>query len=364
MKIAVLISGGVDSSAALYLLKEQGFEPEAFYIKVWMEEDLGLGDCPWREDVAWIEKVTARLGVHFQVVSLQREYWERVVEYTIREVRQGLTPNPDMMCNRLIKFGVFHEKYGKEFDRIATGHYAHTEVDPDGVVHLRLAADPIKDQTYFLSQMLPEQVAMSLFPIGRLTKKQVRALAQKAQLPNYARPDSQGICFLGKINFRDFLKHHLGERDGSIVELGSGKILGRHRGFWFYTIGQRSGLGLSGGPWFVVEKDPEQNLIYVANGYDPKENYKSAIVLKAFNWLFRPKDFLHQDAAPQNGATDAAEPVLFKIRHTPAFSSGTFGRQGPDQFLLTPTEAASAVAKGQFGVIYRDGECLGGGVIC
>jgi tRNA (5-methylaminomethyl-2-thiouridylate)-methyltransferase len=373
MSIACLTSGGVDSSVALALLKEQGLEPIAFYIKVWMEDDSLLGDCPWQEDVDFVRQVADLLGVRMEIVSLQREYWDEIVDYTLREVKAGRTPNPDIMCNKLIKFGAFYRKHGKDFDAVATGHYARLAEDSSGRNHLLLCSDPAKDQTYFLSQMSYSQLSHCLFPLGNLDKKQVRQFARKIKLPNAGRADSQGICFLGKISFRDFLKKHVGEKKGPIVEQSSGKILGQHNGYWFFTIGQRNGLNLGGGPWFVVDKQHEENIVYVAHGYDPEAVYVDQIRLADFNWINElavPNNKLHHpDSAPLNSRYNGKakftneSAVHFKIRHTPLLCDGEITESGDREYLLRPKKKVAGVAKGQFAAIYRDGECLGGGRI-
>lgn len=206
------------------------------------------------------------------MVDLQKEYWEQVAAYAIDKIRRGLTPNPDVMCNRFIKFGCFEQKVGKEFDFTATGHYA-TTVHKDGKVWLGTAVDPVKDQTDFLAQIDYLQVSKLMLPLGGLMKQEVRDIARNAGLPTARRRDSQGICFLGKINYNDFVRRFLGERQGDIIELETGKKIGTHRGYWFHTIGQRKGLGLSGGPWFVIRKDVEANVLYVSRGYDTQWQY-------------------------------------------------------------------------------------------
>lgn len=354
MKFAALLSGGVDSSVALKLALDKGHDVTAFYLKVWMEDDFSFGDCPWEEDVEYVKKVAGQLGVPFEIVPMQREYFERVVEYALGELRKGRTPNPDMMCNRFIKFGAFHEKYGRDFDRISSGHYAKLVTDCSGRVHLRTNPDPVKDQTYFLSQMKTEQLERSHFPLGDLTKKQVRELAHQWNLVNADRKDSQGICFLGKINYRQFLAKYAGEKEGPIIEKATGKKLGTHKGYWFYTIGQRSGLDLGGGPWFVIEKDTAENIIYVSHGYDPEDVYVERFYVEDFNWI---------NPLPELGEGRPVR-VQFKIRHSPIFYDGTVEAAGENKLLIVPDEKLAAVAQGQFGVIYRDGECFGGGVIC
>jgi tRNA-specific 2-thiouridylase len=353
MKIASLVSGGVDSSVTVHLLKEQGFDPHIFYIKIGLEDDPAWVSCPADEDIEITTWIAKKYGCKFDVISLQEEYWDRVISYTIESVRKGLTPNPDVMCNKMIKFGAFEEKYGKDFDLISTGHYATTLVK-NGVKYLGTAKDGFKDQTYFLGQISQQQLNKLVFPIGGMLKKEVRELAAEIRLPSAARKDSQGICFLGKINYNDFIRRYVGERTGRIVEFETGKTLGKHHGVWFHTIGQRKGLGLSQGPWFVVDKDTERNIVYVSNGYDPITQYKDQIKLSHFHFI--------------NGKPDrdysVKQPVKFKIRHQPEFNTGFLQRR-EDHYLLTADKAVSGVAPGQFGVIYLPDQsvCLGSGVI-
>ncbi|MEG2666868.1 MAG: tRNA 2-thiouridine(34) synthase MnmA, partial [Bacteroidales bacterium] len=272
MNIAALVSGGVDSSVVVHRLKEQGYDPVIFYIRIGMENEQGFVDCPSEEDIEITTYIARKYGCKFEIVSLHQEYWENVVQYTIDTVKRGLTPNPDMMCNKLIKFGAFEQKYGKDFDKIATGHYA-TTTEYHSKTFLSTAKDSFKDQTYFLGQINYMQVSKLMFPIGDLYKKEVREIAAQAKLPSATRKDSQGICFLGKINYNDFIRRYLGEKKGPIIELETGRKLGEHQGFWFHTIGQRKGLGLSGGPWYVVGKNVEENIIYASRGYDTEAQY-------------------------------------------------------------------------------------------
>jgi tRNA-specific 2-thiouridylase len=353
MEIAVLASGGVDSSVAVHLLKEAGYEPALFYIKIGMEDREGYMDCSAEEDIEIVSCIARRYGCRFETVSLHEEYWDKVVSYTVDSVRRGLTPNPDVMCNRYIKFGCFEERWGKDFDRIATGHYATTVVE-DGKVWLGTARDALKDQTDFLAQVTGLQIRKLMFPVGRLLKSEVRALAALRKLPSAQRKDSQGICFLGKINYNDFIERHLGRRPGQIVELETGKVLGTHSGYWFHTIGQRRGLGLSGGPWFVVRKDALRNILYVSNGYDPETQYGKTIHLKGFH-------FITEDVW---GESEDTKEITFKIRHTPDFTPGLIRRTG-DTFRIESAEKIQGVAPGQYGVVY-DREhrlCLGSGMI-
>jgi len=353
MNIAALVSGGVDSSVVVYRLKEAGFDPTIFYIKIGMEDSDGYVDCPSEEDIEITTFIAKKYGCRFETVSLQEEYWEKVVSYTIDAVKRGLTPNPDMMCNKLIKFGVFNDRWGNNFDRIATGHYATTTVI-DGKTYLSTAADHVKDQTYFLGQVDYLQISRLMFPIGDLQKSEVRAIAALEGLPSATRKDSQGICFLGKINYNDFIRRYLGERNGKIVEFETGRILGNHKGYWFHTIGQRKGLKLGGGPWFVVKKDTESNTVFVSQGYDPDAQYGQTVNLQGFH-------FITDDPW---GEFDDKKEIAFKIRHTPEFSFGNLSRTG-DIYRITSDSRIQGIAAGQFGVVYdKDCKiCIGSGMI-
>ena len=368
MNIAALVSGGVDSSVVVHLLKEQGYTPTIFYIRIGMEDEEGYIDCPAEEDIEITSFIAKKYGCPFEEVNLHKEYWDNVVSYTIESVRRGLTPNPDVMCNKLIKFGAFEQRCGKDFDRTATGHYAQTEClqismsdsmsglndknssnqaikqSSSQTVFLATAKDPLKDQTDFLSQLSSQQIAKLMFPIGHLMKSEVRAIAHAAHLPSADRKDSQGICFLGKINYNDFLRRYLGEREGKIVELETGKILGTHRGYWFHTIGQRNGLFLSGGPWFVVKKDIEENVLYVSQGYDPDAQYGNRIDLLDFHYL---------SCDLWSRQLDAGDPVdvKFKIRHTPDFAQGHLIRTGQGVSILSDVRI-QGIAPGQYATIY------------
>ena len=343
MNVAALVSGGVDSSVVVHLLKEQGITPDIFYIRIGMEDEEGYIDCPAEEDIEITSFIARKYGCRFQEVNLHKEYWDNVVAYTIDSVRRGLTPNPDVMCNKLIKFGAFEQRWGKDYDRTATGHYA-TIAQVDGTPFLATAKDPIKDQTDFLSQLDFGQISKLMFPIGHLMKSEVRDIAHTAHLPSADRKDSQGICFLGKINYNDFLRRYLGEREGQIVELETGRILGTHRGYWFHTIGQRKGLLLSGGPWFVVKKDIEQNILYVSQGYDPDAQYGKDINLLGFHYL---------SADLWSGILDSGQPVdvQFKIRHTPDFASGRLVRT-PEGYCIHSDVRIQGIAAGQYATIY------------
>jgi tRNA (5-methylaminomethyl-2-thiouridylate)-methyltransferase len=353
MNIASLVSGGVDSTVTIHLLKEMGYTPNIFYIKIGLEDDPAWVSCPTDEDIEIVTYIANKYGCKLNVISLQKEYWETVIAYTIESVKNGLTPNPDMMCNKMIKFGAFDVKYSNSFEVITTGHYAST-LQIDGEKYLATAKDHFKDQTYFLGQINKKQLSKLMFPLGNLDKSEVRKIAADAALPSAQRKDSQGICFLGKINYNDFIKKYVGERPGKIVEIETGKILGEHHGIWFHTIGQRKGLGLSGGPWFVVDKNLEENIVFVSNGYDPEKQYKSLVRLSHFKFINEKPD--------RNYANQ--QQVKFKIRHQPEFNSGIM-QMTDNLMIITSDKKLQGVAPGQFGVVYSPDAriCLGSGVI-
>lgn len=348
MKIAVLVSGGVDSSVALSLLKKQGHDVTAFYLKIWLEDELSfLGTCPWQEDLAFVEAVCQKLDVPLHVLSLQKEYWDQVVAYTIAEVAAGRTPNPDMLCNLRIKFGAFYDRIDASYEKVATGHYAQVE-ECDGVFLLKQAPDPIKDQTYFLAHLSQQQLSRALFPIGHLQKSEVRALAQQFDLPNKDRKDSQGICFLGKLKFSEFLKFHLGEKPGDMVEVETNTVWGTHPGFWFYTIGQRQGLGLAGGPWYVIDKDPIKNIVYISRNYYDADKKRNCFMVTNCNWI--------------DGKMPQRANLQVKIRHGQQFHAASLNILN-DELCITLAERDQGIASGQFAVFYDNGYCLGAGMI-
>lgn len=353
VSIALLASGGVDSAVACALLVRAGFRPKLFYINIGMKDE-GFTDCTREEDLEMVALIARKYGLEYEEVDLNEAYWERVVSYTIDSVKRGLTPNPDVMCNRFIKFGVFEERYGHAFDYIASGHYASTVVR-NGKVYLGTAPDPVKDQTDFLAQINLKQISKILFPIGTLDKSQVRAIAEEEHLPNAHRKDSQGICFLGKINYNDFLEKYLGKKKGDIIEFETGNKIGEHDGFWFHTIGQRKGLGLSGGPWFVVRKDCPANILYVSRGYDPETQYGYEIWCRDFHFITEN---------PFTAGCPNPLPVALKVRHTPEFLRATLAKEG-EVYHIVSEQRIQGIAPGQFAVVYDPDctICLGSGRI-
>ncbi len=345
MKTAVLLSGGVDSSVALRLLQEEGHDDlTAFYLKIWLEDELQhLGECPWEEDLAYAREVCEAAGVPLEVVPLQRQYWDRVVSYTIAELKEGRTPSPDIFCNQRVKFGAFLEEAGDGFDRVATGHYARVE-EAGGLHWLKKGVDPVKDQTYFLCYLDQGQLARCVFPLGALPKNEVRVLAERYSLPNSARPDSQGICFLGKIRYNDFVRHHLGEKPGDIIRRETGEKLGEHRGFWFHTVGQRRGLGLAGGPWFVSGKDIEDNVVYASHAEELPECSRREYRVGEPHWI---------SEAPGEGG------LQVKLRHSEQVYDCELDALEDSGFLVRLAGADAGIAAGQFTVFYKDEVCLG-----
>mmetsp|Transcript_40116 Transcript_40116/g.96867 ORF Transcript_40116/g.96867 Transcript_40116/m.96867 type:complete len:599 (+) Transcript_40116:2-1798(+) len=381
--VALLLSGGVDSSVALRLLQRQGYDVTPFYLKIWLEDELAhLGVCPWEDDVDICRRVCEQAGVELQIVSLQNEYHDRVMKHTLNEAAAGRTPNPDILCNSRVKFGCFLEylqqqqegqdKRPYKFDYIASGHYAQVKRDENGIARLSRAPDPVKDQSYFLCALNQDQLCRLIFPIGHLQKTEVRELAEEFQLPNRQRPDSQGLCFLGKVKFRDFLSENLGESPGNIVDAFTGDVIGEHRGVWFHTVGQRKGLGpflvstaSAFGPWYVVAKDPAKKIVYASNKYDEEafNQPRSEFHIENVHWIsgYPPVSTLNP--------TDGMPTYRFnlKIRHGPKLSSGTLTMIDNDEMnsgTIKLDGKDGGLAPGQYVVFYDDNaECIGGGII-
>jgi tRNA-specific 2-thiouridylase len=335
------------------LLKKAGYDVTAVYLKIWLEDELSfLGNCPWEEDLQYVQQVCDMLGMPLQVLNLQREYHDMVVSYTIDQVRKGFTPNPDVLCNQHIKFGAAWNALSDSFDYIATGHYAQIRHKENGLAELHSAPDPVKDQTYFLSYLSQQQLSKVFFPIGTMSKCQVRALAHEVGLPTSVRKDSQGICFLGTIKFSEFIKEHLGEQKGMLIESETGNIVGEHNGFWYYTIGQRKGIGLSGGPWFVVAKDAPKNHVYVSRDYYSCHKKRRDFSITDINWLV--------SSAPSMGEYND---ITVKLRHGPVqYNCAINVRSETNADVVLHTDD-QGIAPGQFAVLYRGTHCLGAGVI-
>ena len=351
-KTAVVgLSGGVDSSVAALLLKEQGYNVIGLFMLNWEEEGEN-GACTAEEDFADVRRVCATLGIPYYSVNFAKQYYERVFEYFLREYRAGRTPNPDVLCNREIKFGPFRE-YAEHLgaDIIATGHYcgiAHA----DGRNFLLKAKDSGKDQTYFLNQVREEQLNKVEFPLAGLTKAEVREIAQKNGLANAKKKDSTGICFIGERNFRAFLKTYLPAQPGEIRTLED-RTVGEHEGLMYYTLGQRKGLGLGGmhgeeGRWFVVKKDLGRNILYVSHG-DESPLYSAACTAEECNFIgFEPP------------AAEFECTAKFRYRQPEQKVRVKFSG---DKMHIEFDERQRAVTEGQYAVLYDQTRCLGGGVI-
>jgi len=349
MNVAVLLSGGVDSSVALRLLQEQGHYLAAFYLKIWLEDEIAfLGNCPWEEDLRYARAVCDQLGVPLRIIPFQKEYYDKIVSYTIAEIKAGRTPSPDLFCNSLIKFGAFLDFIGDHFDKVATGHYAQIR-EVNGVTQLVCSPDQIKDQTYFLAKLTQNQLKRVLFPIGHLMKEQVRRLAATYDLPTSDRKDSQGICFLGKLKFNNFIKHYLGERLGDLIEFETGKILGAHRGFWYHTIGQRQGSGLAGGPWYVVAKDSEINCVFLSRNYYSDDKHRDSFEIANCNWV--------------EGSVPSKNDLQVKLRHGKQLYNCNLNLNSNDMAVVKLASRDQGIAPGQFAVLYDGNRCLGSGVI-
>jgi len=294
-RILVALSGGVASSVAALLLKRQGHDVVAAYMKNWINEDNVIGDCPWQQDIVDARAVADRIGIEFHVVNLMRDYRERVVDYLLDGYARGLTPNPDVMCNREIKFGVFRawaRDHG--FSALATGHYAQRQPavgsrDSGGAYALMEGADAKKDQSYFLTLLTQEQLQDARFPIGHLEKPELRAIAREAGLPTAEKKDSQGICFIGEVKMQDFLRAYVPDAPGPILRMSDGKPLGRHRGLHYYTIGQRRGIGVPSNTdrraYVVVGKRSADNALLVAfESADAPGLFQTDAVVHSVQW--------------------------------------------------------------------------------
>jgi len=354
--VVVGMSGGVDSSVAALLLKEQGYNVIGLFMVNWEENDEN-GCCTAEEDYADVRRVSEVLDIPYYTVNFSKEYYDRVFRYFLDEYSRGRTPNPDVLCNREIKFGPFlsyAEKLGADY--IATGHYCGISHE-NGVHYLLKAKDRNKDQTYFLNQLSQKQLEKVLFPIADLDKSEVRAIAEENGLATARKKDSTGICFIGERNFRKFLMNYLPAKNGEIRTY-DGRVLGAHCGLMYYTIGQRKGLDIGGqkddeGRWFVIEKDLKNNVLYVAHGEEDRL-YSSALAMDECNWIpfAKVEKEFHCTAKfryrqPEQGCT-------VKI----------LGRNGEKGSILVEfDEKQRAITEGQYAVFYDGNKCIGGGVI-
>ncbi len=356
-KVVLGMSGGVDSSVAAILLKEQGYDVIGVFMKNWEEKD-DNGVCLSEEDYKDVIAVAEQLEIPYYSVNFVKEYWDKVFTYFLNEYKRGRTPNPDVMCNKEIKFRAFLDyamKIGADY--VATGHYAriiHEEKDGNIKSVMLRGVDDNKDQTYFLCQLNQEQLEKVLFPLGNYTKPQIREIAEKYNLKTAKKKDSTGICFIGERNFNEFLSKYLPAKKGNIVNT-EGMILGRHNGLMYYTIGQRKGIGIgntkegTGEPWFVVDKDLEKNELVVTQG-DNSVLYSTGLIATDFN-------FINKDEItfPLN--------CTVKYRYRQDDSKAVINKLNENEYEVIFDKPQKAVTLGQIVVAYNGEKCLGGGVI-
>lgn len=345
------MSGGVDSAVSALLLQRLGYDVHGLYMSNWDDDD---SYCTGAQDFQDARATAAELGIPLHRVSFAAEYRARVFEYFLTEYRAGRTPNPDVLCNREIKFGICLDYAGRlGAQRFATGHYARLDQTPDGPV-LRKARDTEKDQSYFLHAVAAEHFARVLFPLGELTKAEVRALAREAGLPVYDKPDSTGICFIGERPFREFLARYIPTSPGDIVD-EHGAVVGRHRGLAFYTLGQRGGLEIGGrsgareDAWYVAAKDLARNQLVAVQGHDHPLLTSRALATGPCNWLVHP------------GTPEFESRIKVRYRQADQACQATLGADGAIRVRFA--EPQRAVTPGQFAVLYDGDRCLGGGVI-
>lgn len=393
--VVVGLSGGVDSSVTAHLLKEQGYTVIGLFMKNWHDDSVTISDeCPWLDDSNDAMLVAEKLGIPFQTVDLSAQYQERIVNYMFREYEMGRTPNPDVLCNREIKFDVFMKiALTLGADYVATGHYCQKsslEVDGKTVYQLKAGADPNKDQSYFLCQLSQEQLAKTLFPIGHLQKPEVRAIALAQDLVTAGKKDSQGLCFIGKVRLPDFLQQQLLPKEGIIVEVAQdtlpeiaggmepsyaftkadleglarkpaysvseGKVVGKHQGAHYFTKGQRKGLGVGGTvkPLFVIETDVKENVIYTGQGKSHRGLYRKGLFVK--------EEEIHWIREDLMMGVDQTMQVQARIRYRQALESATLYRVEGGMYVIFD-HPQTAIAEGQFVAWYQRDQCLGSGVI-
>jgi tRNA-uridine 2-sulfurtransferase len=353
-RIVVGLSGGVDSSVAAWLLKREGHEVVGVFMKNWEDDDTDL-HCTSRQDLIDAAAVADVIGIDFDAVNFAEEYRERVFTSFLREYSAGRTPNPDVLCNSEIKFKSFID-YAQALgaDAIATGHYARLRPDR-GRVELLKASDPSKDQTYFLHQLTQQQLGLAMFPLGAMTKRDVRAIAREQGIPTHAKKDSTGICFIGERPFAEFLARYLPRQPGPI-ETPEGRVVGRHQGLAYHTLGQRQGLRIGGvrdagdSPWFVAHKDVERNALIVVQGHDHPLLYANTLETGPLQWI--------SGAPPRPGMALSA-----KTRYRMPDARCRLVCCGSDRWRATFDDPQWAPTPGQYLVIYEGEACLGGGVI-
>ncbi|MCG8709986.1 tRNA 2-thiouridine(34) synthase MnmA [Brenneria sp. 4F2] len=355
-KVIVGMSGGVDSSVSAYLLQQQGYHVEGLFMKNW-EEDDDTEYCSAATDLADAQAVCDKLGIELHTVNFAAEYWDNVFELFLAEYKAGRTPNPDILCNKEIKFKAFLEFAAEDLgaDYIATGHYVRRQ-DVDGKSRLLRGMDDNKDQSYFLYTLSHEQIAQCLFPVGELEKPQVRQIAEQLALATAKKKDSTGICFIGERKFTEFLSRYLPAQPGPILSVDDNKNMGQHQGLMYHTLGQRKGLGIGGvkdggeDPWYVVDKDVGNNILYVAQGHEHPRLMSYGLTAQQLHWV---------DRQP----VSAEFRCVVKTRYRQADIPCTVTPLGEDRISVRFDEPVAAVTPGQSAVFYLDDVCLGGGII-
>jgi len=387
-RVVVGLSGGVDSSIAAYLLKEQGYEVIGMFMKNWHDDTVTISnECPWLDDSNDAMIVAQQLGIPFQTIDLSNEYKDRIVDYMFAEYKAGRTPNPDVLCNREIKFDVFLDAALKlDADFVATGHYCRKgglEKDGKQIFQLLAGKDPNKDQSYFLCQLDQSQLSKALFPIGELLKPEVRAIAKKAGLDTADKKDSQGLCFIGKVHLPDFLQQRLEPKKGEVIELPFdsnafsngfaendllnisqpyqlrpelGEIIGEHNGAHYYTIGQRRGLNIGGHekPLFVIGTDTEKNIIYTGSGDDHPGLYRKG--------LFIPNEDEHWIRTDLKLSIGESKNYMARIRYRQPLEKCTLHKKEEGLYIIFD-RPQRGVTPGQFAAWYQEEELIGSGVI-
>ena len=352
IKVVVGMSGGVDSSVAAWLLKQQGYDVMGVFMKNWEEKD-EFGYCTAAEDYEDVRRVCDQIGIPYYTVNFEKEYWDRVFAYFLYEYKRGRTPNPDVLCNKEIKFKAFLDyalKIGADY--LATGHYARVDYY-DGEYHLLRGLDNNKDQTYFLCTLGQYQLSKAMFPIGHLPKTEVRQIAAEAGLQTAKKKDSTGLCFIGERNFKDFLSNFLPAQPGEIRTY-EGEVKGKHDGLMYYTLGQRKGLGIGGAgtgePWFVAEKDIKNNILYVVQGEHDPRLYSSGLLATDLHWV-------------TGGTMEQSFKCTAKFRYRQPDQGVVVSLQEDNTCRVIFDIPQKAVTPGQEVVFYRGEECLGGGTI-
>ncbi|SMF35087.1 tRNA-specific 2-thiouridylase [Paenibacillus barengoltzii] len=354
-RVVVGMSGGVDSSVTALLLKQQGYDVIGIFMKNWDDTD-EFGYCTAEADAEDVRRVCEQIDIPYYTVNFEKQYYDKVFAYFLEEYKRGRTPNPDVMCNREIKFGEFLNKaLDLGADYVATGHYARV-VEENGTFKLLRGVDSNKDQTYFLNALNQDQLSKAMFPIGHLPKPEVRRIAEEAGLYTAKKKDSTGVCFIGERNFKEFLSNYLPAQSGDMIDIVTGEVKGRHDGLMYYTLGQRQGLGIGGSgtgePWFVADKDLERNILYVVQGDKHPSLYSTSLIASGVNWI------AGADKMPEGPYKCTA-----KFRYRQPDQGVTLTKQPDGTVHVAFDEPQKAITPGQAVVFYQGEECLGGGTI-